>query len=400
MSKGKFFSGQPVFGQLLNFIPDSVINRAVNKYNSDYYTKTFDTKAHLTTMLFASYSGCTSLREVVTSLSAYQEKVQHLGLTHLPTRSTLSDANSTRSYEVFEKLFLDLRTKWMKYFPDSQVKDDYIKNLLIMDSTTITLCKEIMKGAGIKDKNGKRKGGIKVHMTVRAQEDIPGLIRFTPAAACDKDFMKQVNPPAGTILVFDKGYNDYSRYIDWKAQGVDWVTRINSRAIINDRVSLPVTDEDQKAGVISDEQVLLGYKAQKKKVICRLITFYDSVLDRIFQFISSSTTYTALQIADIYKRRWQIELLFKRLKQNMPLMNFLGDNENAIKIQIYCALIADLLLKIIMKGAPRLWYYSNVASLTRILLLSYFNLQLYLVKHEYKRIKPEKPPKPIQMQFC
>lgn len=385
MSKSTFFSGQPVFGQLLSLIPKGVIDSATSKYQSDRYYKKFDTWHHLATMMFASYSDSTSLREVVNALLGMDTRLNHFGFKHVPTRSTLADANMNRDYLVFEEIFNRLVKRFRPYLPDSRSNEDYLKNLILMDSTTISLFKEILKAAGANPKNGKRKGGIKVHMAVRAQDDVPCLIKFSASAASDKTFMKHVNPPKGSVLVFDKGYNDYKRYNEWKTEGVDWVTRKQSNAVIEFRSSRLITKVDISSGVISDEDIIMGHKTQKHKVHCRLITFHDKKLKRDFEFITSHTEFTALQIADIYKRRWQIELLFRRLKQNMPLMNFLGDNENAIKIQIYCALISDLLIQLIKRGAKKGWYYSNIASLIRVLLVCYFDVQKFLAKSNYKK---------------
>lgn len=386
MGKDSFFSGQPVFSQLLNLLPRRIIRDCSLRLGSDRYYKKFTTEHHLITMLYACYQHCTSLREVITGMHASQGRLQPLGITSLPARSTLSEANKNRSYQVFEDIFFRLLDHYRHLLPDSRSKDSYFNRLIIIDSTTISLFKEILKGAGTRDKNGKRKGGIKVHMAVRAREDAPYLIKLTSAATPDKSFIKHLSPPKGSIIVMDKGYNSFEHYIRWKTSGVDWVTRLNKATVYSIDKDLPVSEQDRQSGIISDALITMGHSQKKDKVKCRLVKYFDPVAKREFEFISSATDWSALRVADIYKQRWQIELLFKRLKQNMPLRDFLGDNENAIKIQIFCALISDLLLKIIQKKVRRKWSYSNMAALVRMHLFNYTDLIKFMENPDKCRI--------------
>ena len=379
MSKSTFFTGQPVFSQLLKFLPRHIINGCAREYRSDLYYKKFNTHHHLITMLYACFQNCTSLREVITGIRACEGKLQPLGLRYFPCRSTLADANKNRSYEVFEQLFYKLIEIFRKLYPDSRNLDPYIKRLIIIDSTTITLFKDILKGAGVKKANGKKKGGIKVHMAVRAKEDIPGFIKLSEAALADSQFMKYFNPEKGSIIVMDKAYNWYKELNRWQRDGADWVTRIRVDAHIEVIKELRVSKESKSAGVLSDKLILMGKSNSKiEQVKCRLIEYYDSTLNMNFKFITSSLKWTSKKVASIYKQRWQIEILFRRLKQNMPLEYFLGDNENAIKIQIYCALMSDLLLQIALKGIKRKWAYANLSSFVRLHLMNYTHLHNFL----------------------
>lgn len=404
MSKSSFLTGHPIFSQLFKFIDRSKLKDTVSVHKSDRYYKKFNTLHHLVTMMYASYQHCTSLREVITGMRACEGLLQPLGIKHFPTRSTLSEANQKRSYEVFEKIFYDLVHRYRKVLSDSRGGEEYFKKLLIIDSTTISLFKEILKSAGRKAMNGKRKGGIKVHTAMWSHEDIPYLIRFGSGASSDISFMKYINPPAGSIIVMDKGYNNYSLYNRWKASGVDWVTRTRKNTKWDARKSLRVKKKDKMLGVISDELVTLGTGINKSTeyVNCRMIMYLDKNLEKTFEFITSDLKSSPLKIAAIYKQRWQIELLFKRLKQNMPLNYFLGDNENAIKIQIYCALICDLLLKVSVSDVKRKWSYSTLASLVRLHLMSYTVLKSFLENPEKCRIfyqKPPPDPQQLEIQF-
>lgn len=379
MNKSRFFSGQPIFTQLLQYLPKSEVRRLAREKGSDRYYKKFTTHSHLIAMLYACYEHCTSLREVVTGMHACEGKLQSLHLQGLPARSTFSEANKHRSYEVFESIYYHLFERYRQFLPDSRSKKDRLsRRLVLIDSTTISLFREILKNAGPAKANGKKKGGIKVHMAVRASENVPCLVRLTPAAQGDAPFLQHIHLKKGSVVVMDRGYNGFSKLIEWNKNGVWWVTRLRSNTYYEVKENFPV-EQQPGSGILKDQHIVMG--APKKnipKVPARLIHFYDHDTKRKFSFITNNFTWKPSKVAAIYKRRWQIELLFKRLKQNTTLEYFLGDNENAIKIQIFCALIADLLLKLATAKVKRQWSHSNLASLVRLHLMNYTKLLQFL----------------------
>ncbi len=386
MNKSTFFTGQPVFSQLIKVIPKSLICKAATEHRSDRYSKKFDTYHHLLTMLYTCFQNCTSLREVTTGLQASEGRLQSLNMHYLPARSTLADANKRRAHHVFEQIYMQLYGKYRELLSDSRFKDPLVKRLVIIDSTTISLFQDIMKNAGRAAADGRRKGGIKVHTAMNAKESVPYLIRFTEAAKTDIPFMKEVNPPAGSIVVMDKGYHNFKQLNNWRLMKVDWITRLRTNNVYEVTEEKQVSEKDIIAGVISDQWIVLGYKIKVEKVQGRLVTYYDHETQRTFQFITSNKRLSPLKIAMLYKQRWQIEMLFKRLKQNMPLEYFLGENENAIKIQIWCTLIADLLLKVVASQVKRRWAFSNLASFVRLHLLNYTHVFKFLEHPERCRI--------------
>lgn len=398
MNKSTFFTGQPVFSQLIKFIPASLIYNAVFEHKSDRYSKKFDTYHHLLTMLYACFQNCTSLREVTTGLHASEGRLQSLNMHYLPARSTLADANKRRPHSVFEQIYLGLYSKYRHFLSDSRFKDPLIKRLVIIDSTTISLFEDVLKNAGRPAADGRRKGGIKVHTAMNAKESVPYLIRFTDAAKTDIPFMKEVNPPPGSIVVMDRGYHNFKQLNSWRLAQVDWITRLRANNVYEVTKEKQISEKDKAAGVINDQWITLGYKIKIEKVHCRLVTYYDSEGQRTFQFITSNKRLSALKIAMLYKQRWQIEMLFKRLKQNMPLEYFLGENENAIKIQIWCSLIADLLLKVVASLVKRRWAFSTLASFVRLHLLNYTHVLKFLEHPERCRIYNPAPPQ-IQLKL-
>ena len=379
MSKSSFFTGQPVFNQILNFIPRASIDRIVAEHEADKYYKKFKTYDHLVTLLYTVFNQCTALREVTTGLLALEHRIGHLGIKSPPRRSTISDANKERSEKVFEDIYLNLRIRYKDFLPDSR-KRSRKNNLYIFDSTSIALFKEILKGSGLSKADGRKKGGIKVHTLLHANSDVPTMIRYSPSADNDAKYLSEVKLPKGSVVVFDKGYRNYSSYNRLTEEGVTWVTRHIDHSVFEVIEEREVNDYQIKQGVQSDCKIVLGHNHSKKatKVVGRMIKYYDKDKKRFFYFITNNQQLAPFTICGYYQQRWQIETFFKRIKQNYPLDYFLGDNENAIKIQIWCTLIADLLLKVIKKGSRSKMAFSNVTGLVRLHLMTYMDLMSFL----------------------
>lgn len=381
MGKNTFFTGQPVFTQLLKFIPQSQVGKLAAQFQTDRYYKKFKSYDHLVTMLYTSFHGCKSLREVTTGMQVSFSKLIHLGVRFIPRRSTLSDANRTRNEAFFGRLYHGLYNYYYGSLPDSRKRKSMNERLFIIDSTTINLFSDVMKGMGMKPINGKAKGGAKAHILMKADEDVPRFVDLTHATKNDRIILDQFTLEPGSIVVFDKGYNNHRKMMQWDKQGVSWVTRLHNDASYTNHGSNPVSVRQQDNGVLADENILMGRPSNRKtiKLLARKITYVHSESGEIFEFITNNMKMSPLTIADIYKKRWQIELLFKRIKQSYPLKYFLGDNENAIKIQIWCSLITDLLVKIVHdKIRKRKWSYANLASIIRLHLMSYVNLFRFL----------------------
>lgn len=396
MGKNTNFSGQPVFSQLLNHLPSQKIRSISRQMGCERYIKHFSTYDHLVSMLYSTFHHCRSLREVVTGMMACDSRLVHLGLTSHPKRSTLSDANKRRDSTVFEKIFYLLYRRYGSVLSDSRVRGRMDRRLFIVDSTTITLFQEILKGGYNSKANGKRKGGLKAHVLMRADQDVPCLVQMSRAAASDSPFLKDIHLPRGSVLVFDRGYKNYAQYNRFDGEGVTWVTRRNVQASVELTAQLEVDKQQQAAGVLRDELIILGNAASKRqlRLNARQVTYRDNVSGKTFEFFTNNKTMKPSTIAQLYERRWQIETLFKRLKQNNQLTYFLGDNENAVRIQVWCAMIADLITRIIQCKVKRSWSFANLSSMLRIHLMTYTPLIRFLEN-------PEKiyPPKSNQLNL-
>ena len=304
------------------------------------------------------------MREVTHGIAAYGDKLNHLGLPYTPPRGTLSDANVNRSEAFFGLLYQKLCKRYGELLSDSQKNKALLKLIFLIESTTVNLFKAVMKCVGRKFLDGKSKGGIKVHTMLNAYEQVPQLIHFTEAAAYDHTFLSKLNLQPHQIAIFGRGYVDYLQYAKWTKDSVHFVTRLKDNAVYQGLEDLDIP-EDCPTSYIKDEKISISYKDEQKKeqtLLLRRVVFYDEDKKRILQFLTNIFDMSTQEIGQLYKLRWQIELLFKQLKQNFPLKYFLGDNENAIKIQIWCTLLANLLFTVTRKGIKQKIWFSNLVS--------------------------------------
>ena len=395
MCKPKHFTGQPIFSQLLSFIPRSVVNRLVRKYRADRYCKKFKGYDHLVTMLFCTLQQCTSLRELITGMQASYGRLKHLGLTHTPRRTTLADANSRRPVGFFEDLYHEIYRLHYGGLPDSLRGKTKLERLFIIDATTVSLFSTVLAGAGSFGLNGKKKGGIKAHLLVRAKDNVPCFVRLTEGKQNDQKFLPYVSVPERSIVVMDRGYKNYDQLRNWTTQKVTWITRPDARAVYSVGGGNVVSDKEGEAGIVADYFIDLGNpKTDHLQAIqrARMIVFDDKQSNKILEFITNDFRFKPCTIAELYKKRWQIETLFKRIKQNFNLHNFLGDNENAIRIQLWCTLIADLLIKITKdKTKKRNWSMANLSGLVRLHLFTYIKLKYFLEHPDKALLEYEEP---------
>jgi len=350
MNKSTHFSGTPIIKQILNYLPQEDITRTAEQFKSDRYYKKFKTYDHLVTMLYATMSGVSSLRELSTVLLACEGRISHLNLKYFPKRSTLSDANKKRTSEVFGAIYAKLYKRYVPFLSDSSPLNPPVKNLKIVDSTTISLFSDILKGVGRNPINGKKKGGIKMHTMINALEDVPCLVPFSSAATHDHTFLKELDLEKGSFVVFDKAYNDYLQYLEWTLNDIYFVTRQKNNAVYRSIMEFDLADKASDA-VLKDELILV--EKDNKSIQIRRVAYWDAGKEKVYEFITNNVEISPDQVADIYKHRWQIETMFKRLKQNFPLKYFLGDNQNAIEIQIWSALIIQLIMLVIQRKVKR-----------------------------------------------
>ena len=341
-----------MYGQLINLLDRSKIMRFSREDDGERYVKYFDAWQHLVVMLYAVIRRFDSLREIVDSMFPEARKLAHLGIDMMPRRSTLSDANSRRSEKVFESVYRDLYATYKdELSSDSRRRQvpKWLNRLRIIDSTTITLFSNlIFKGVGRHPKNGRKKGGIKVHANIHANEAVPSDIRFTSAATNDSFMLRPSNYSAGDILALDRAYINYAKFEELTSNGVVYVTKMKKALVY--QIEKDTMYVDGNGQMVLREQCVVFTKhvsgGEDIRHHARIITYVDMKKHkpRPVSLLTNDMKMDAEEIIEIYRKRWHIELLFKQLKQNFPLRYFYGESANAIKIQIWVTLIANLLL--------------------------------------------------------
>lgn len=375
------FVGQPILKQIMNLVDSVNLPSLVKKHNSDYYYKAFKSRSHLITMLFGILSRCDSMTEICEGMRALGGKLNHLGLESAPAKSTACDGLRNRDSRFFEDLYFSLVKKYQSFLSDSRTFGLTFKEVLLIDSTTIRLFSDILKGVGRNPKgDGKKKGGLKVHMLIDAVQSVGRFIKITAAKVHDKNFLKSLELISHSMIVFDKAYNYYHQFALWTQKQVFFVTRLKKNAAYTViEVKRAHYRKKGQAKVLRDEIIELEYhpedsngKRQMKvtrKIRLRKICYQDEK-NRYYEFLTNSLDITAEEVAFLYKKRWGIELLFKKMKQNFQLHFFYGENENAIRTQVWCTLIAQLLLTVLQKIAQTKKAFSVVAALVRMHLIS------------------------------
>lgn len=387
--------GQPILGQVLKLVDRWSFDKLVKAKKSDHYYKAFKSWPHLVTMLFGILSRCDSMAETCEGLRAMSGKLNQLGLENAPAKSSAGDGLRNRDQSFFEALYYQLTDQFRSFLSDSRTMGLTVKELFIVDSTTIRLFSDILKGVGRNPKNdGKKKGGLKVHMLIDAVQSVGKFMRITAAKVHDKNFLKDIQVPEYSMIVFDKAYNYYKQFSEWTDRNIYFVTRQKSNAVYQVLETISEKQLSKKeAGVSREEIIEVSFKQGKEQKGLKLRRVcYQDEKGRQYVFTCNNFIITAEEIALIYKKRWGIELLFKKMKQNFQLHYFYGENENAIRTQVWCTLIAQLLLTVLQKKAEVKKAFSTIATLIRIHLVSMLDVYELLknVKRSWVKVKENK----------
>ena len=386
MSKSTHFFGQPIYGQFTKFLNKDKILQISRHHGGERYVKSFDGFTHLLTMLYAVIMRFDSLREIETSMIAEVRKLHHIGIETVPKRSTLSDANTRRPEKVFEEVYRDLyEANKSKLTSDSRQgrTEEWMKRLRIIDSTTITLFSNlIFKGVGRHPKTGKKKGGIKVHAVIHANEGVPCDVEFTSAATNDSFMLVPSRFSEKEITAMDRAYINYEKFEELTVRNVVYVTKMKKN--LKYELLFDFMEMAPEGKMEYREQVVVFSKGETRH-IARIVTYVDIKKGKNPKLVSLLTNDFDMRpetIVEIYRRRWQIESLFKQIKQNFPLRYFYGESANAIKIQIWVTLIANLLVSLLQSRLERRWSFSGLATMLRISLMFYLNIYTFFNKPE------------------
>ena len=364
-----------LFSQLLHHFPRTEFAQLVAKHQAERRAKGFTCWTQLVSMLFCHMAHADSLREICGGLACCLGKLKHLGISKAPNKSTLSYANQHRPAALFEELFWTMADRFRKSggLGSRKRKFRFKNKLLSLDSTTISLCLSLFPWAQFR----RAKGGVKVHVLLDHDDYMPSFALITEAKRHDRTVARRFRLQPGSIVAFDRAYNDYVLFSQWTENGIFFVTRQKENAVyevVEDR------DIPQYRSILSDQIIrLTGVKAEVKcPHLLRRIVVWDKVKGREIVLLTNHLDFGASTIAAIYKDRWEIEIFFKTLKQHLKVKTFIGTSENALRIQIWTALIALLLLKYLHHLSKFGWSMSNLATMLRLNLFTYRDLLEWL----------------------
>ena len=378
-----------LFSQLLNLINRKRFYELVYRHHSERYAKRFSSWDHFVSMLFCQLAQAKSLREICGGLACCLGKLRHLAMTKAPNKSTLSYANAHRPWQMFEDLFYETLKFCQQVAPRKKFR--FKNKLLSLDSTTISLCLAMFPWAKFR----RTKGAIKLHMLLDHDGYLPSYAYIENAKKHDITIARKLPLSPGSIIAMDRAYNDYKLYAQWTENDIYFVTRLKRNA---NYMLEEVRDIPQDRNILADELITFdGYYAQQNYPYpLRRIVVWDDENERQIVLLTNHLEFGATTIAAIYKDRWQIEIFFKALKQNLKVKTFVGTSENALYIQIWTALIAMLLIKFLQFKSKLSWSLSNLVAFLRWNLFTYRNLWEWIDNpFETKPIVPESVQYPL-----
>jgi hypothetical protein len=370
--------GTSLFAQMLQYFDRGEFGKVVRKYNGDKAVKGFTTWDQCVSMLFCHLAKAQSLREICGGLKSCLGKLSHIGVKTPPTRSNLSYANSHRSWEIYQGIFFQLLTKVQSGWKGKR-KFLFKNKLYSIDASVIDLCLSIFDWATFRT----TKGAIKLHMVLDHDGYLPCFAHITEGIVHEVKALKNgilgtFFFAKGSVVVFDRGYNDYKLFAHWITQEVFFITRMKSNAryrVVN-RNKLP-----KGSTIVCDQLIRLTGAGAKSDCpyLLRRIKVYDPEQDRVIVLLTNHLKFAASTISRIYQDRWEIEIFFKTIKQHLKIKTFIGTSVNAVKIQLWTALIAILLLKYMkMLSTYAHWSLSNLIALLRFNLFTYRDLHEWL----------------------
>ena len=361
------------FAQMLALIDHTAFARAVQQHQAERGTKGFSCWDQFVSMLFCQMASAHSLREICGGLATALGKLVHLGVRRTPTRSTLAYANAHRPWQLYESVFYDLLHRCQVLAATKRRRFRFKNPLRTLESSLIELCAQVFDWARFQ----RTKGAIKLHLQLDHQGCLPCWALVTEGDVNDVRVAQTLTFAPGTIVVVDRGYLDYALYQRWTVTHVGFVTRPRTNMLYHVLDRRPVS---ARGPVRADEVIRLTgpHAPERCAVPLRQVTIWDETQQRRLTFLTNLLHLAASTIAAIYKERWQIELLFKALKQHLKIKTFVGTSENAVQVQIWIALLAMLLLKFLQLKSTWPWSLSNLAALLRFNLLTYRDLWAWL----------------------
>jgi diacylglycerol kinase len=357
-----------IFKQILKFFPRTIFDAAVNKHEAEKHAKGMTCWSQFIALMFCHLGGARSLREIIGGLAASEGKLKHLGVNRAPTRSTLAYANGHRPWQLYETVFKELVKVCQCEAREKQRQFRFQHPLLSLDSTVIPVCASMFDWA----KYVKTKGAIKVHTVLDNRSILPQYAVITDGKTADVKVARLLKFEPGAIVVMDRGYEDHDWWRKLTADGVFFVSRLKDSTSYGIVEELPLPAD---AAFLRDEVILLASDKNKEDAMrLRRIEVWVEDKKEAIVFVTNQLKLAASTIAAIYRDRWQIELFFKAIKQSLRIKTFIGTSENAVRMQIWTALIAMVVLRYLQLRSTWKWSLSNLVALLRYQLFVYRDL--------------------------
>jgi len=366
-----------LFAQIMQTLDRFSFTKLVTKHGTDKHAKGINSWTHLITMLFCQFSKLNSLRDVCNGLKSTSGNLNHLGITRAPCKSSLSYQNKHRDWQVFKDYYFTMMNKLGGMTRFKQTRFKIKSKILLLDSTTISLCLSLYDWARFR----KKKGAIKLHTLLDYDGCLPVYIRMTDGKPHDATIAKELSLPADAVVVADRAYVDFPTLYRWNIEGSYFVVRLKNSIRFKRGKEKPLP-EKRHQHVLLDEYIELSHSPTYEKYPARLrrVVVYDSEKNQTIELITNQFTWTANTIGELYKARWDIETFFKEIKQLLKIKSFLGTTANAVLIQIWTAMITMLILKYLKACASYSWCLSNMVAFLRLNLFVKFDLRKLLDK--------------------
>jgi len=370
-------NGTNIFAQIIELVDRKMFFHTVKKHNGEKHSKGFTCWDQFVSMMFMQFGKAQSLSEICIGLGSCNGRLSHLGLEHGPKKSTLAYANENRPFEIYQEVFFQLLKK-AQSTNCGKHKFRFKNKLYSMDTTVIDLCLNMFDWAHFR----RTKGAVKLHLLLDHDGYLPVFVHITDGKthevrAAKDSIIRQFTFPKGSFIAIDRGFFDFILFDKWCQMGINFVTRMKTNIAYD---VLRKNEVPQNSTILRDEIIFLS--STKATELCdhelRRIEVWDEVNQKVLVLLTNNLKFGSTTIAAIYKDRWQIEIFFKTIKQNLKIKTFVGTTANAVKIQIWTALIAILLLKMLKAMAKYAWSMSNLIALLRFNLFTYRDLRSWL----------------------
>lgn len=366
-----------LFAQIISKLDSTKFKKIVSKHQSDKHQKGYSSWTHLVSMLFCQFAKSQSVRDISNGLRSATGNLNHLGVNKAPSKSTISYQNKHRTYEIFKDYYFELLKSLGQQPSFKQVKFSIKSKIFLLDSTTISLCLSLFDWAKYKT----AKGAVKMHTLLDYDGNLPAYVNITDGKTADNKGAYDVPLHKGSVIVADRFYNDFHLLNVWDSKGVFFVIRHkdNLQYTVVKNNELP---ENKHPHLLKDEIIELKNEGSKNKYPKQLrrVSIWDDENKQVIELITNNFTWVANTIGELYKSRWQVEIFFREIKQLLHIKTFIGTSENAVKVQIWTALITILILKALKATAKFSWHLSNLVAFIRLNLFVKIGLQLWLDK--------------------